>query len=257
MMSSSKILRGCTSGLCHAFQFTCRVAMGLIVLLIVFGVIWGSCWRRNEGGEGWIQSGHKVQRIGLAMLNFATAHKTFPPAYSAGKDGTPLLSWRVLILPYMGQDSLYQEFRLDEPWDSEHNKRLISKMPNEYRSPISKRSDEGKTNYLTVRGEKTLFPGDKGVAFQDVPDGMSNMIMTVEVSDDRAVIWTKPGDLEYDEQHPLKGLGMWNDYFLVGMADGSMQSLPASIDPRTLKALFTRKGSGRVDADKLDKQPAN
>ena len=117
----------------------------------------------------------------------------------------------MLILPFIEQDALYKQFHLDEPWDSEHNKQLIAKMPPEYKSPNSKVSGEGKTNYLTVRGPQSVFPGKKALSFQDIPDGTSNTIMTVEVTDDRAVIWTKPDDFEYDPQDPLKGLvGFWS-----------------------------------------------
>jgi hypothetical protein len=231
---------------------------------MVVGILWQFSFRRYQGSLGRMQSCENMKQIGLAMHCFAAANNsTFPPAYSAAKDGKPLLSWRVLILPYMEHASLYKEFRLDEPWDSEHNRKLISKMPNEYRSPIGELSEGGRTAYLTVRGKKTVFPGNPGLAFRDVMDGTPDTIMTVEVSDERAVIWTRPDDFEYDDQHPLKGLRLGADYrvitdkakglahqenaFLAGMADGSVQFLPASIDAKTLNALFTRNGGKRVD----------
>ena len=73
-------------------------------------------------------SSNNLKQIGLAMINYEQANKTFPPAYKADKDGKPLLSWRVLILPYLESNSLYEQFHLDEPWDSAH-KRLIAQMP--------------------------------------------------------------------------------------------------------------------------------
>ena len=153
----------------------------------------------------------------------------------------------------MDEDALYKEFHLDEPWDSEHNKKLIARMPEVYKSPKSKVSGEGKTNYLTVRGEKSVFPGKKAIGFAKIiPDGTSNTIMTVEVSDDRAVIWTKPDDFEYDQQDPMKGLvGLWPDGFIAGLADGSVRFVWSSIDPAVLKALFTRNGGEKIDAQAL------
>ena len=66
-------------------------------------------------------------------------------------------------------------------------------------------------------------------------------MMTAEVSDTKAVIWTKPDDFAYDETNPLKGLtGLRSMVFMAGFADGSVQTLPASIDPATLKLLFMR-----------------
>src|SRR5947207_661102 len=57
------------------------------------------------------------------------------PGDIIGKDGKPLLSWRVAILPYLAEKKLYDEFKLDEPWDSKHNIKLLEKMPKPY-API-------------------------------------------------------------------------------------------------------------------------
>ncbi len=171
-----------------------------------------------------MQSSNNLKQIGLAMHNYAYANKSFPPAYAADKDGKPLLSWRVHILPYVNQAELYKQFHLDEPWDSEHNKPLIAQMPAVYKHPNSAVSGQGKTNYLTVRGEKAVFPGTKGVTLKEIIDGTSNTIMTVEVSDEKAVVWTKPDDFEYDEKDPLKGLvGLSPGGFNAGFADGSVR----------------------------------
>jgi hypothetical protein len=198
------------------------------------------------------QSTNNMKQIGLGMHVYANSKWSFPSAYKADKDGKPMLSWRVLILPFIKQDELYKEFHLDEPWDSEHNKQLIAKMPPEYKSPNSKVSGEGRTNYLTVRGPQSVFPGSKAISFAQIPDGLSNTIMTVEVADDRAVIWTKPDDFEYDPQDPLKGLvGLWPDGFIAGFADGSVRFLSSSIDPTVLNALFTRNGGEKIDREAL------
>ncbi len=194
------------------------------------------------------QSMNNMKQIALAMFNYLDAKKTFPPAYKAGKDGKPLLSWRVLILPYLEEKDLYQQFNLDEPWDSEHNKKLIDKMPAVYKSPNSAKAAAGKTVYLTVRGEKTVFSGGKGTRIADITDGTSNTIMTVEANDEEAVPWTKPDDFEYDANNPLKGLGgMHPSVFLAGFADGSVRAISNSIDPKMLKALFTRNGNEPID----------
>jgi hypothetical protein len=200
------------------------------------------------------QSSNQMKQIGLALLMYEEAHKTFPPAYKADKNGKPLLSWRVFILPYIEGQSLYEEFHLDEPWDSPHNKKLITRMPSCYRSPNSKLGGQGKTNYLTVRGKDTIFSGEDGVGPADVTDGMSNTIMTVEASDAKAVIWTKPDDFEYDEKDPLKGLvGLQPDGFIAGFSDGSVRFISSSIKPRTLKLLFTRNDGEPINQSELDR----
>ena len=80
---------------------------------------------------------NNLKQIGLAMHNYHDVHRTLPPAYHADASDRPLLSWRVLILPYLEQDALYREFHLNEPWDSDHNKKLIERIPAVYQSPGS------------------------------------------------------------------------------------------------------------------------
>jgi type II secretory pathway pseudopilin PulG len=201
------------------------------------------------------QSMNQMKQIVLAMHNYAYTHKTFPPAYTADKDGKPLLSWRVLILPFLGEDPLYKQFHLDEPWDSPHNKKLIARIPTVYKDPSSSVSSQGKANYLTVRGEKTVFPGDRGISFREIRDGSANTIMTVEVPDAKAVIWTRPDDFDYDQTDPKKGLlGMRAGGVIIGLADGSVRFLPSSIRSETLGALFTRDGGESIDWNELEHQ---
>ena len=74
-----------------------------------------------------------LKKIVLALHEFADNHKHWlPPAAICNKKGKPLLSWRVAILPQLGYQNLYEQFKLDEPWDSEHNKKLLEKMPKVY-----------------------------------------------------------------------------------------------------------------------------
>jgi hypothetical protein len=194
-------------------------------------------------------SNNNLKQIALAMLSHVDARKTFPPAFKTDKDGKPLLSWRVMILPYLDEGELYKQFKLDEPWDSENNKKLILKMPEVYKCPTAT-DVPGMTHYLVVRGEKSVFPGDKGIQVSEITDGTSNTIMTVEA--DKAVPWTKPEDCEYDESNPLKGLGgLQPNGFLAGFADGSVHFISSSIEASVLKALFTRNGKEAVDPNKM------
>jgi prepilin-type processing-associated H-X9-DG protein len=203
------------------------------------------------------QSSSNLKQIALAMMNYENANRTFPPAYTTDKSGKPLLSWRVHMLPFMEGANVYEQFHLDEPWDSDHNKKLIAQMPDVYKAPGSKVAGQGKTNYLTVRGPHTVFPGKEKIGIAQITDGTSNTIMTVEVSDQKAVIWTKPDDFQYDEKDPLAGLvGLRPGGFNVGMADGSVRFIQASIDPETLKALFTRDGGERIAPPSAESRPS-
>jgi hypothetical protein len=192
------------------------------------------------------QSVNNLKQIALAMHMYVDPHKTFPPAYLA-KDGKPLLSWRVLILPYLEQQELYKQFNLDEPWDSEHNRALLKQMPKVYQNPASKVGGEGRTVYLTPRGKDTVFPGAGGIAMKEIRDGTSNTILIVEVDDAHAVEWTRPDDWAFSAEKPSAGLGGGiDDIFNAALADGSVRSIKLNIDPRILRALFTRAGGEAI-----------
>lgn len=191
------------------------------------------------------QSMHNLMQIGTAMNSYESANRFLPAAYTTDKSGKPLLSWRVAILPYIEQQGLYQQFKQDEPWDSPHNKRLIEKIPADYRSPSSNAAP-GMTNYLTVRGNNTAFPGAMGLRLAEIQsgDGVSHTIAVVEVSDEKAVPWTKPDDFEPDASDPFKGLvGLHAGGFVAAFCDRSVRFISSSISPEQLKALFSRNGN--------------
>lgn len=197
------------------------------------------------------QSMNNLKQIALAMHNYHDTYGRLPPAYVADKEGKPLLSWRVLILPYMEQEPLYRAFHLDEPWDSPHNRKLSQTPVPVYRSPNST-APPNKTNYLAIRHERSIFPGAKPIGFAGIIDGTSNTIMVVEANDASAVEWARPDDLVPDPQNPARGLvGMRPGGFVAAMADGSVHFVPASLDPATLWALFTRDGSEVINLEEL------
>ncbi len=195
---------------------------------------------------------NNLKQIGLAMQLYQDVHNTFPPAASCDKQGKPLLSWRVHLLPYLEQDALYKQFHLDEAWDSPHNRTLIEQMPAVYRSAASKAA-QGRTNYVVPVAAEAMFPpGGKGIAVKEITDGTSHTIMGLEVDDDHAVVWTKPEDWNVDMHEPLKGFGgVHGGRTMVLLADGSVQLLRANIDAKTLRALLTPAGGEPIDFDKF------
>ncbi|MDX1961844.1 MAG: DUF1559 domain-containing protein [Pirellulales bacterium] len=197
------------------------------------------------------QSLNNMKQLGLAMHNYQDAHKTFPSPGSVDKNGKPLLSWRVHLLPYIEQDALYRQFKLDEPWDSEHNKKLIEKMPQLYASPLSQPLPAGKTCYQLPVGPDTMFSQvGSGPQMRDITDGTSNTILLLEVSPDRAVEWTKPADWEYDAagKEPLAGLfGMRQGGLLTLFADASARVIAPTIDAAVLQKLLTSRGGEPIE----------
>ena len=154
------------------------------------------------------------------------------------------------ILPYIEQQALYQQFHLDEPWDSEHNKQLIAQMPPLFANPNSTLDpSEGKTHYVAPVGKGLMFDGSKtGAGMRNITDGTSNTIALLEVSNEQAVIWTKPDDLKYDPENPMKGLGgVRPGGFLAGYCDGHVAFIAESVDAEVLKAMFTKAGGEAID----------
>lgn len=196
------------------------------------------------------QSMNNLKQIGLAMHNSHDTYRAFPARYFADKNGKPLLSWRVHILPFIGHADLYNQFKLDEPWDSPNNKKLIAKMPQSYRSPNSK-AGPNLTTYVTPVYKDSIFSGAEGMKIQKILDGTSNTIMVVEANDKNAVIWTKPDDIEINAKNPIDGLIQANGRgFNALFADGSVRFIASGIDAATLRALFTASGGevvGQVD----------
>jgi hypothetical protein len=191
---------------------------------------------------GRMQSANNLKQLALAMHNYHDAYGAFPPNAIYGKDGKPLLSWRVAILPFIEQDNLYKEFHLDEPWDSAHNKKLLDHMPKTYFMPTQQAGQPPfTTRYLAFTGKGTIFEGTKGIKIQDITDGTSNTIMFVESA--KGVPWTKPEDLPFDPKKPLPKLaGEAPGTFQAAFCDGSVRSMMQNMKEDLLKALITRNG---------------
>ncbi len=187
-------------------------------------------------------------------------HDTHPglPTNRVGPDGQPALSWRVVILPYFEDAEtakLSREFKMDEPWDSEHNKKLIPKMPKVFASP-GKEAAMGMTYLRSFTGDAAVMPVGKvsrgRLLLSDIPDRASHTLMVVEAAE--AVEWTRPDDLPFpDVTSPLPKLGgVFNGGFHGLMCDGSVYFFPASVSEPSVRALITIAGNDRPGKDAED-----
>ena len=162
-----------------------------------------------------------------------------------GTNAKPLLSWRVAILPWIEQDALYKQFHLNEPWDSEHNKKLLAQMPAVYAAPGLKDREGGRTYYQAVVGTGAAFEPRRQLRLPDFLDGTSNTLCIAEAA--VPVPWTKPEDLPFDPNGPLPPLGRQSSAgFNVALADGSTRWLPNQTPERTLRLLITRNDGQMV-----------
>jgi hypothetical protein len=221
-----------------------------LAIVVLCGVVGCDVSKERASTQATL-SANNLRIIGLATMQSNAVLQRDKAVEVVGDK--PLLSWRVHLLPYIDQQTLFEQFKLDEPWDSEHNKKLLDKMPNIYKAPGSNAAKEFKTNYLRPRSAESGFPDDNYlVNMNRIHDGLDSTIMVMEVSDERAVPWTKPVDYEIDEMNPLAGLmGLRQGKFIALMFDGSVHHLSDSINPESLMALFTRKGKETVDVDSL------
>jgi hypothetical protein len=216
--------------------------VGIIVCTPTLGVGGWWAWNRAQDAgsrlreaQDKVLSRNNLKQIGLAFHNYHDTYGHMPGQGIAGPAGRPLrpgqkpnLSWRVAILPFLGQDALYKRFKLDEPWDSPHNKQLIPLMPKVF------------------AGANTPFDPSRGpTRMATIMDGTANTILAVEAAD--AVIWTKPDDLEMTAGGPIPALGgHYRGGFHVLLFDGSIRWLPQDTPSQTLRAAITPAGGERV-----------
>jgi hypothetical protein len=154
---------------------------------------WALLHSASIDGEVDFSAGRLIS-VGLALHAYYEDHGGLPPATVTDKDGRPLYSWRVLLLPYLDLE-MSQQFKLDEPWDGPHNKRLLEKPVREYRCRAA-HDGPGLTRYKAFVGPGTAF-GSSGVKWED----LEKRILVVEAGE--PVPWSKPADLTYDPVGPL------------------------------------------------------
>ena len=206
---------------------------------------------------------HRLREIGIGMLTYHDSRKLFPIANNSSyfdENGLPFISWRVHLLPYLGFESLYGQFHLDEPWDSPNNLPLLSEMPDIFRSP-GDLGDSTTTRMQTFTGPDAPF-GNRAIGtdqfgpkLSEFLDGDEHTILVVQSAADAAVLWTKPDDLVFDVSNPLAALGTIGDEDIRAvMADGQTISLLSTIDSDTFKALVTHRGGEIVDANSLRRE---
>jgi hypothetical protein len=194
-----------------------------------------------------LRSLDNLKQMAQGMREYHEANGSYPPAAICDPTGKPLLSWRVAILPYVEQGALYNQFKLDEPWDGPNNILLMSRMPRIYWFPADDTMPPGYTNYRVFVGDGAAFEPGRPVDEAEFTDGLSNTILIVEA--DGGVPWTKPAELPFDRRgSPQWELsrrfrGVWQ----VATADGGVRTLPDRISEQTLRAAITRNGGEILD----------
>ena len=184
----------------------------------------------------------KMKAILLAFHQFHEGFHHLPSSSNRQFTNQPPHSWRVAILPLIGNAKLFNEYHFDQPWDSPQNLEVAKKMPELYRTSAS--NDET-TSFVMLTGDGAFTSHGSPTRLHDITDGTSNTIAIVE--SDHEVPWTKPEDFSCSADGPLPELSSAR---LVGMVDGRVRQLPDLTDG-VFRALITRAGGEVVDQELL------
>src|SRR5262249_35014844 len=139
-------------------------AVRIVLLVGLFGLLYlGLFTRWPIGGAREaarrMQCSNNLKHIGLALPNYHDDYRSLPPAYIADAEGRPMHSWRVLILPYLEQKSLYDKYDFSEPWNGPNNSKLHDQIIQAFCCPSRPgKQPRTETSYVVVRGAKTAWP---------------------------------------------------------------------------------------------------
>ena len=185
----------------------------------------------------------------MAVANYESAHGHFPPAYLADEAGTPRHSWRVLILPYIEEQKLYDAYRFDEPWDGPNNAKLAGRMPRVFALHGLGSPGGTTTNYLAVVGPETAWPGSTPAKREAITDDPASTILVVE-NLGAGVHWMEPRDLDFATMdfalRSPRGLSSHYVDPAIVTVDGTVRRLHAGLTPEILRALLTARGGERL-----------
>lgn len=248
------------------------VLLVLLVLLALFGVVLPLPVSLISHPASYRRAScmNNLKQIALSVLSYWDRDGSFPPAYVADENGKPMHSWRVLILPYIEKNDLYDAYDFNEAWDGPNNAKLAQTPLRLFRCP-SESNVAPLTNYVAVVGPNTMWPGAEGVSPDDIPDGAAETILLIEWPDSD-IHWMEPRDVSFEELcgatgsksrrglHGAHDVGdMWFHHSVpiihAAMADGSVRRLPANISAEQFAALLTRNGGEPIDWDAFEFRP--
>jgi hypothetical protein len=192
------------------------------------------------------QSTNNAKQIALALHNYHDTYRAFPPAVVTDSDGNPLYSGRVLLLPFMEQTPLFNQWDLSKAWDSPENLRLSQMAIPVYLDPSSQ-GPPSRSDYLFITGPGSMLGDPENInSFRDVVDGTSNTMFLVEVRNG-AGSWAQPTELDIKQISNGLPPGNHPGGNIAAMGDGSVRFISSSASPAMIKALSTAQGGEAVN----------
>jgi hypothetical protein len=224
------------------------VAVVVVVLVVLVAMVVAAMFNAREFGRN-VQCRYHLAMLCQAMRNYADVYGSFPPAYVADKDGNPLYSWRVLLLPFLDQKRLYRKFHLDERWDSKANKEVSELALGIFQCPSQPNANQPTTNYMMVVGPHTISDGPHGRRPKEITDGPADTITIVEAADS-TTWWAEPADLDFNTlSFTVNGGGKktqissyHRDGVNAAFCEGPIRLLRSSTNPQLVRAMLTIDG---------------
>jgi hypothetical protein len=188
---------------------------------------------------------NSLKQLGLAIHNYNDVHKHLPPRCLTDRQGKPLLSWRVALLPFIEQQALYNQISLDKPWDSRENKGFADIV-----IPVLQSGEpSNKTRFRVPVLAGSLWQGDDPPKqFKDVIDGTSHTIAVIHAPASAAVEWSNPEPWVLSEDDPMSDVFGDRDRVEVVFLDGAAKTFARDeLNNDTLKAMLTYAGRETID----------
>jgi hypothetical protein len=234
-----------------------EVALVVALLMLALGLLMWQTRPDSARINGYYPSCNlNLKTIALALHQYHEEHGRFPPPYFADKDGTPMHSWRVILLPALDEAELHKKYDFSEPWNGPNNSKLADRMPQVFGCPEQKVMDGRRyttltTDYMALVGPRAAFKPSTSRKLADFTDDNRSTIMVVEVvgSD---VNWMEPRDLKVTNgAFTIKGsphtkdTGIWSKSVGVYAAfvAGNVRLIPSNTSSDALKALTTIDGN--------------
>jgi hypothetical protein len=187
---------------------------------------------------------NNLKQIGIALHNYHDTYNQFPPAIVTDANGQPLYSGRVLLLPFLEQAPLYEQWDKSAAWDSPQNMALSQMVIKTFHDPSSPTAAPH-TNYEFLSGQGAIFEQGVKHSMATITDGTANTVAVME-SKDNGVSWAAPASLDINQISGGLPPGNHPGGNLVLMADGSVKFISQSINPQVLRSITTRNGGEAV-----------
>ncbi len=236
-----------------------NVLGGLLLLCLFVVLLLPSVPAAREAARR-MSCGNNMKQVMLAVHNYHDTRHILPSAVGVNENGVET-SWRVLLLPYLENQKLYETYDQTQSWNSPANRSISLIALTSLACPSNpiQRDDQGRfyTAYAMLLGPDTSLVKTGGRDFSDITGGTANALAVVEACG-RNIVWTQPQDVDLS-QLPLgvnrPGRAAHMSYGAissfhpggaqVGILDGSVHFIPESIDPEVLRQLASAKDAPR------------